>query len=71
MALVLPASALSANASQARVVVAGLEPVATKDVVVNKVITTSFDLAFTQRHQGALNTLLADLTTRRQPLHTS
>ena len=62
VALALPLTALSANASEARVVVAGLAPVATHDTVVNKVITTSFDLALTQQHQSALSTYIASLS---------
>jgi subtilase family serine protease len=62
VALALPITSLSANASEARVVVAGLAPVATHDTVVNKVITTSFDLALTQQHQRALTTYIASLS---------
>jgi subtilase family serine protease len=36
--------------------------VPTKDVVVNKVITTSFDLALTQQHQSNVSAFIASLT---------
>jgi subtilase family serine protease len=62
VALALPLTSLSANASEARVVVAGLAPVPTRDTVVNKVIMTSFDLALTQQHQSALSTYIASLS---------
>jgi hypothetical protein len=45
VALALPLTSMSANASDARVVVAGLSPVPTTDSVVHQTITTSFDLA--------------------------
>jgi len=57
----LPVTTLSANASQARLVVAGLTPTATKDTVVHRAITTSFDLALTQRHAGALTQFITGL----------
>ncbi len=57
----LPVTSLSANASEARVVVAGLQPVATTDTVVHKSITTSFDLALTLRHSGALTQFINGL----------
>ena len=60
--LALPLTSLPANASVARVVVAGLSPQPTTDVVVNKVITTSFDLALTQRHQRELAPFIASLS---------
>jgi subtilase family serine protease len=60
-ALALPASALSASASDARVPVAGLSPVPTTDVVVNRVITTSFDLALAQPHATALRSFITSL----------
>jgi subtilase family serine protease len=60
--LALPATSLAASASEARVVVAGLTPLTTTDVVVNKAITTSFDLALTQTHQRALSTFIASLS---------
>jgi subtilase family serine protease len=53
---------LAAGASDARVVVAGLTPLATNDVVVNRSITTSFDLALTQTHQRALTAFIASLS---------
>jgi subtilase family serine protease len=61
-ALALPALALSASASSPRISVAGLSPVTSSDVVVNKSITTSFDLALTQRHANALSAYIASLT---------
>jgi kumamolisin len=60
--LALPLTIVPASASLARVVVAGLQPLPTTDVVVNKVITTSFDLALTQRHQRELAPFIASLT---------
>ena len=67
VALALPLVASSANATQARVRIAGLAPVATKDVVVNTAITTSFDLALTQRHEAALTTYIANLSNTGSP----
>jgi subtilase family serine protease len=58
----LPATTLAASASDARVVVAGLTPLPTNDVVVNKSLTTSFDLALTQTHRRALSTYIASLS---------
>jgi subtilase family serine protease len=66
-ALALPATALSASASSARISVAGLSPVASRDAVVNKVITTSFDLALTQRHASALSTYITSLSDAASP----
>jgi subtilase family serine protease len=60
--LAVPLTSMSANASEARVVVAGLAPVPTRDAVVNKAITTSFDLALTQRHRAALSAYIASLS---------
>jgi subtilase family serine protease len=60
--LALPAAALPANASEPRVLVAGLAPTPTRDVVVNKAITTSFDLALTQTHRSALTSYIASLS---------
>jgi subtilase family serine protease len=62
VALAIPLTAGSATAADARVVVAGLSPVRTSDPVVNKAITTSFDLALTQRHQAALRAYIASLS---------
>jgi subtilase family serine protease len=62
VALALPLTTLSANASEARTVVPGLAPVPTHDTVVNRAITTSFDLALTQRHRGALSAYIASLS---------
>ena len=62
VALALPFASMSANASQARVVVAGLTPVPTSDTVVHRAITTSFDLALTQRHDAALSAYIASLS---------
>ncbi len=67
VALALPLVATSANASEARVSVSGLAPSATKDVVVPSVITTSFDLALTQRHQAALTNYIANLSNTGSP----
>ncbi|HVA51997.1 MAG TPA: protease pro-enzyme activation domain-containing protein [Acidimicrobiales bacterium] len=63
----LPATTLAAGASDARVVVAGLTPLATNDVVVNRSLTTSFDLALTQTHQRALRTFIASLSNTASP----
>ncbi|MGB7102975.1 MAG: S53 family peptidase [Acidimicrobiales bacterium] len=62
VALPLPLTTLVAGASDARISVAGLAPVPTKDVVVNKVITTSFDLALRQQHAGELSSFIASLS---------
>src|ERR1700677_516430 len=67
VALALPTLALPANASEARVRVAGLAPTPTHDVVVNKAITTSFDLALTQRHDATLTSFIASLTNTASP----
>lgn len=67
VALALPATSLTAGASDARVVVAGLTPLATNDVVVKTSITTSFDLALTQTHQGALTAFIASLSNTASP----
>jgi subtilase family serine protease len=67
VALALPTLALPANASEARVQVAGLAPTPTHDVVVNKAITTSFDLALTQRHDATLTSFIASLTNTASP----
>ena len=67
VALALPLVASSANATQARVRMSGLAPVPTKDVVVNSVITTSFDLALTQRHRAALSDYIANLSNTGSP----
>jgi subtilase family serine protease len=60
--LTLPLTSNVANASSARVVVAGLSPIPTTDVVVNKVITTSFDLALAQQNQNKLAPFIASLS---------
>jgi subtilase family serine protease len=62
VALALPLTSVSANASEARVVVAGLTPVPTSDAVINRAITTSFDLALTQRHQTELSAYITSLS---------
>ena len=67
VALTLPLTSISANASEARVVVAGLTPVPTSDTVVHRAITTSFDLALTQRHAAALSAYIASLTDTGSP----
>jgi len=64
VALALPLTSMSANASEARVVVAGLTPVPTTDTVVRRAITTSFDLALTQRHGAALRAYITSLSKR-------
>ena len=65
--LPLPVTALVASASQPRLSVAGLSPVPTRDTVVNKVITTSFDLALTQPHRTELSSFIADLSNPASP----
>lgn len=60
--LALPFATGPATASEARVEVAGLAPTPTRDVVVNKAITTSFDLALTQRHQAALASFISSVS---------
>ena len=65
--LALPAAALPANASEPRVLVAGLAPTPTRDVVVNKAITTSFDLALTQTDRSALSTFITSLSNTASP----
>jgi subtilase family serine protease len=65
--LALPIATLPANASEPRVTVAGLSPTPTRDVVVNKVITTSFDLALAQPHSAALTSFIASLTNTASP----
>jgi subtilase family serine protease len=60
--LPLPITTLVASASDARVSVAGLSPAHTNDVVVNKVITTSFDVALTQQHQSKLASFISSLS---------
>jgi len=67
VALALPLTSVSANASEARIVVAGLSPVPTSDPVVHRAITTSFDLALTQRHQAALGAYIASLSNTGSP----
>ncbi|MCU1363662.1 MAG: hypothetical protein JWM55_1490, partial [Acidimicrobiaceae bacterium] len=65
--LPLPVTALVAGASQARLSLSGLSPVATNDTVVNKTITTSFDLALAEQHRGQLNSFIADLSNPSSP----
>ncbi|HEY1762498.1 MAG TPA: S53 family peptidase [Acidimicrobiales bacterium] len=65
--LALPAAALPANASEPRLLVAGLAPTPTRDVVVNKAITTSFDLALAQTHSSALTSFIASLSNTASP----
>jgi subtilase family serine protease len=62
VALALPLASLSANASEARIVVAGLTPVPTSDAIIHRAITTSFDLALTQRHPAALSAYITSLS---------
>src|ERR1700722_14465449 len=67
--VVLPLSvtALVASASQPRLSVTGLSPVPTRDTVVNKVITTSFDLALSQPHRAQLSSFISDLSDPASP----
>jgi subtilase family serine protease len=67
VALALPLVASTANASEARVRVAGLAPIATKDTIVKSAITTTFDLALTQRHEAALTDYIANLSNTGSP----
>ena len=60
-ALALPATAIAASASAPRISVAGLSSAPTTDAVVNKVISTSFDLALAQRHTSALRSYITSL----------
>ncbi|HEY5103765.1 MAG TPA: protease pro-enzyme activation domain-containing protein, partial [Acidimicrobiales bacterium] len=62
VALALPLSALGASASEARVVVAGVVPLPSNDVVVNNVITTNFDVALRGTNQTALTAFIASLS---------
>ncbi|HVB51294.1 MAG TPA: S53 family peptidase [Acidimicrobiales bacterium] len=67
LSLALPVTTLSASASEPRVVVAGVTPIPNKDVVVNKVITASFDVALTVRHQAKLSAYIASLSNTASP----
>lgn len=67
IALALPVVALSASAVQPRLSVAGLSAASTKDAVVNRAITTSFDVAFTQPHAKALASFIASLSDPASP----
>lgn len=60
--LALPLTTTPSVASDARITVAGLTPIPTNDVVVNQVITTSFDLALIQRNQRELAPFIASLS---------
>ncbi|HEY5267462.1 MAG TPA: protease pro-enzyme activation domain-containing protein [Acidimicrobiales bacterium] len=62
VALALPLSAMNASASEARVVVAGVTPLPSNDVVVNNVITTNFDVALRGTNQASLTTFIASLS---------
>jgi len=66
-AIAIPATTLTASASAPRVSVAGLSPVATTDAVVNKVISTSFDLALAQRHSSELTAYITSLSNPASP----
>ncbi len=65
--LAVPVAVIPANASVPRVLVAGLAPTPTRDVVVNKSITTSFDLALAGTHQAALTSFIAILSDTASP----
>jgi subtilase family serine protease len=67
VALALPTAARSASASEPRLRVAGLGVTPTRDAVVNRPITTSFDLALTQRHEAALASFIASLADTASP----
>jgi subtilase family serine protease len=67
VALALPLTSTTANASDARIVVAGLTPVPTTDTVVHRAITTSFDLALTERHEAALGAYITSLSNTGSP----
>jgi subtilase family serine protease len=60
VALALPAT--NALAAQARVVVAGVAPVPASDTVVNKTITTSFDVTLSPRNEDGLTSYIASLS---------
>jgi hypothetical protein len=66
-ALALPAIAVPASASDARVTVAGLSSLTTNDAVVHQAITTSFDLALTQRHARTLRAFITSLSDTASP----
>jgi subtilase family serine protease len=65
--LSLPFTPLVASASDARISVAGLAPVPTHDTVVNKAITTTFDVALAQRRQDQLSSFIASLSNPSSP----
>ena len=67
VALALPLVATSATASEPRVSIVGLSSTATTDAVVKSAITTSFDIALTQRHQAALSAYIANLSNTGSP----
>jgi subtilase family serine protease len=67
VSLTLPISAINASASEPRVVVATATPLAANDSVVNKVITTSFDVALSVRHQAALSAYITSLSNTASP----
>lgn len=62
VALALPLSATATSASESRVVVSGVSPLPSGVVVVNRVITTSFDLALKVTNQAALTSFIASLS---------
>jgi subtilase family serine protease len=67
LTLALPLTALSASASEPRIVVAGVTPMPSSDVVVHKVITTSFDVALAVRHEAALSAYITSLSNTASP----
>lgn len=67
VALALPVAATNAGASAARVDVAGLAASPTRDAVVHRTITTTFDLALASPHARALGTFLARLDDAASP----
>ena len=57
----------TALATTARVVVAGVSPIPSSDVVVNTAITTSFDVSLSSAHPTELANFLANLTNTASP----
>jgi subtilase family serine protease len=65
VALALPTT--NAVAAQARVVVAGVAPIPAKDTVVERTITTAFDVTLSPRHQRALTSFITNLSNTASP----
>jgi subtilase family serine protease len=65
VALALPTS--SALATEARVVVAGVEPIPANVTIVNQTITTTFDVTLAPRHGAGLANFIASLSDTASP----